>query len=124
MAQILGAKKLHKEFNRLASKAGKSGDVIVGYTANYAVHVHENAKAEARRRLRAKGAGEQQWKFLEQPLREFTKELIGIVATVVKRGGTLLMGLKAAGTRLQAESQRIVPVDTGNLKGSAFTKEE
>lgn len=31
-------------------------------------------------------------------------------------------GLKMAGLYLQAESQKLVPVDTGNLKASAFTR--
>lgn len=33
-------------------------------------------------------------------------------------------GLKKAGLALQRESQRVVPVDTGNLKASAFTRAE
>jgi len=32
------------------------------------------------------------------------------------------LGLKAAGLFLQRESQQLVPVDTGNLKASAFTR--
>jgi hypothetical protein len=32
------------------------------------------------------------------------------------------IGLKAAGLMLQAASQKAVPVDTGNLKASAFTR--
>ena len=31
-------------------------------------------------------------------------------------------GLKSAGLFVQRESQRIVPVDTSNLKGGAFTR--
>lgn len=34
----------------------------------------------------------------------------------------LVRGLKIAGLALQRESQRIVPVDTSNLKNSAFTR--
>jgi hypothetical protein len=34
----------------------------------------------------------------------------------------LQLGLKAAGLLLQRESQKLVPVDTGNLKVSAFTR--
>ncbi len=33
-------------------------------------------------------------------------------------------GLKKAGLMLQRESQKVVPVDTGNLKASAFTRHE
>lgn len=36
----------------------------------------------------------------------------------------LRVGLLRAGLMLQGESQEIVPVDTGNLRASAFTMEE
>ena len=36
--------------------------------------------------------------------------------------GSLEKGLVLAGLRLQRDSQKLVPVDTGNLKGSAFTR--
>ena len=125
MADIKGIKAVGQALNRLSKKAGKTRvSVIVGYTANYALQVHENAKQEARRRLRAKDAGKQQWKFLEQPAREFQDELAKIVTAVMKKTGNTKLALVAAGMRLQAESQKLVPVDTGNLKGSAFTEVE
>lgn len=34
------------------------------------------------------------------------------------------IGLKKAGLFLQAESQKVVPVDTGNLRNSAFTRHQ
>lgn len=37
-------------------------------------------------------------------------------------GKGLERGLKKAGLRLQAASQKLVPVNTGNLKASAFTR--
>ena len=40
----------------------------------------------------------------------------------VSLGMRAALGLKAAGLFLQRESQRLVPVDTGNLKASAFTR--
>ncbi len=49
-----------------------------------------------------------------------------ILANLAKKDAILAaklqLGLKAAGLRLQRESQRLVPVDTGNLKASAFTR--
>ena len=95
----------------------------MGYAASYALRVHEDAKAEARRRLR-KESTTQQWKFLEQPAREFRGEMKRLVVQAVKNGASLLMALKIAGLRLQRESQELAPVLTGNLKGSAFTEEE
>ena len=125
MADIKGVKAVGQALNRLSKKAGKSRvSVIVGYTANYATAVHENAKMEARRRLRKKSAGRQQWKFLEQPAREFQDDLAKIVTIIFEKTGNMKLALVAAAMRLQAESQKIVPVDTGNLKGSAFTEVE
>lgn len=40
----------------------------------------------------------------------------------VQMGIAFSRGLKLAGLHLQAASQRIVPVDLGNLKASAFTR--
>lgn len=68
--------------------------------------------------------GRAQAKFLEQPARELRRELSAIIETAVKNGATLEHALFMAGLRLQRESQRLVPVDTGNLKASAFTEKE
>lgn len=38
--------------------------------------------------------------------------------------GRTIAGLLAGGLIIQAEAQRRVPVDTGNLKGSAFTRKD
>lgn len=46
------------------------------------------------------------------------KRVKGDVANGVERG------VVKAGLALQRASQKVVPVDTGNLKGSAFTKKE
>jgi len=105
---------LRKLQNRIRKVSGNPS-VIVGYTANYAVYVHENLNV-------AHKVG--QAKFLEQPLRELSDELAGLIARAMKAGSSLGDGLLLAGLRLQRESQKLVPVDTGNLKGSAFTKKE
>jgi len=39
-------------------------------------------------------------------------------------GKELERGLKKAGLNLQRDSQKIVPIDTSNLKNSAFTRKE
>jgi hypothetical protein len=90
-------------------------DVVVGYTTKYAVYVHENMESHHT-------VG--QAKYLEQPAREMADELGTIVAKAAKRGLPLDTGLLLAGLKLQAASQKLVPVDTGNLKGSAFTRKE
>lgn len=117
MSDILGIKELMTQFKKLLIKSKLKDDVavIVGYTANYALFVHENL--EARHPVG-------QAKFLEQPARQNAKEYAAIIKTGYRRTGTLLPGLLLAGLRLQRDSQKLVPIDTGNLKGSAFTRKE
>lgn len=52
---------------------------------------------------------------LDKVMRNLNKE-------VTKIKGRTIAGLLAGGLIIQAEAQRRVPVDTGNLKGSAFTR--
>ena len=145
---VTGVKSLLRKLEKLEreSKRKDNGNVIVGYAASYALRVHEDAKAEARRRLvvkkkrfkKVKGKKrrkmvlvektgrqrKQQWKFLEQPARELSGEMALIVVRAVKRGVPLVKALILAGLHLQRASQEIVPIDTGNLRGSAFTEKE
>lgn len=93
--------------------AKKDPTVKVGYTAQYAIYVHEN--------LEANHPNGGQAKFLEQPARELKPVLKTIIQNSMKRGSTMEQGMLLAGLHLQGESQKLVPVDTGNLKASAFT---
>lgn len=119
MPDITGLKELKRTLKQLKSKSKRrdDGSVIVGYTANYSLQVHENRKAQENREAR-NGVG--QWKFLEQPARTMQKEMAAIVAKTAGRIG-IIKSLLIAGLRLQRESQKLVPIDTGNLKASAFT---
>lgn len=76
-----------------------SPDIIVGYTANYAVYVHEDLekkhgaefnqaygvikKSGEREKLRGDN---QQAKFLEKPVRENRTEILAIVYAEAKKG--------------------------------------
>lgn len=92
--------------------------VVVGYTQNYAIYVHERPTSR-----RSELAGKS-WKYLEQPARGLQSELASIIRTVYKQTGSLVDGLILAGLRLQRESQEMVPIDTGALKASSFTAME
>jgi hypothetical protein len=186
MAHIERIKKLEEALRKkLATYTnGKfQVSVIVGYTAGYALFVHENlemkwkglprdhtrwtqkflrgrvgkgkrldsdwlstamtslitsgkerdpARQKARKELkqpRPKGyywdpQGQARSKFLEFPARELAGELGWLAAEAFKNGKNLLNALYIAGLHLQRASQSLVPVDTGNLKGSAFTRKE
>jgi hypothetical protein len=112
------------------SRRKNNGDVIVGYAASYALFVHENldaAHGEEFNKKHGRGRGpNQQAKFLETPFRTMKNSgiLMSTITTAVKNGVPLPKALKIAGLDVQRASQLIVPVDTGNLKGSAFTEME
>jgi hypothetical protein len=129
MAKILGANRVRQKLRSLQNKAREANaSVIVGYTAEYAVYVHEN--------MEARHAPGKQAKYLEQPFREKRGEIASIVRRTTRATGSLLDGLLMGGQFLQHESQKIVPVSgwhstispprqgSGNLKGSAFTRKE
>ena len=148
--------RMRQEVNkRLASPDAVAGEsVVVGYTAAYAVHVHENLEAAHGAAYNAKYADEiaqgqtvnkkgrvvkkrgwkgrtsrgpgQQAKFLEQPARELSNsgELSNDVVTAMRRGEKLQDAVLVAAEHIQRDSQDLVPVDTGNLRGSAFTLKE
>lgn len=118
------------------SQQGDNCSVIVGYTAKYAIYVHENMEIWPPG-MRLKGVprpkgqgrywdpqGKAQPKFLEQPARDLKNELARIVINAKRQRRTTAFGLLLAGLKLQTESQRLVPVKTGLLKASAFTKLE
>lgn len=156
MPKMEGFDKVQALLLKLAKKYSDEPktSVIVGYTAAYAVHVHENIEMRGKglprsgevrfggydkkgnriviTGFRAGGGkglywdpqGKAQAKFLEQPARELKKEFSRIITTACKNGAKLGQALMMAGLRLQRESQQLVPVDTGNLKSSAFTRKE
>lgn len=117
---------LQEEARRQAQKS-----VVVGYTAPYALYVHENVEMKLKGQPRSSGRG-RYWdpqgkataKFLEAPTREMQEQLGELVASTVKKTGKLEMGLLTAGLLLQRESQKRCPVETGNLKNSAYTRVE
>lgn len=131
--KITGIKSLQKKLKRLENEAreeARHASVSTGYTASYALYVHEmpmKHKGEKRRKKKNQGRfwdpqGRAQNKFLETPARQNREELGAVVVTVVKTGKKVRWGLLAAARLLQRMSQLLVPVDTGNLKNSAFTE--
>ena len=117
MPKITGVRSVVSSLNKLHkdSEKGDNGEVHVGYTASYALPVHE---APPGTQFKRPGS---QSKFLEQPAREMGNELRDIIRKARKRV-SLIKALYIAGLALQRRSQEIVPVDTGNLRGSAFTR--
>lgn len=151
MAEILGSKKVLRAFEKLEreSRRKNNGNVIVGFNASYALYVHESIEMKLKgvprdprkrsgikhqknprsRKFNPKGKywdpqGRGQAKFLEQPFREMQGELLRVIRDAARGGAPLIKALLMAGLRLQRAAQLLVPVDTGNLKGSAFVERE
>ena len=102
-----------RTLRNLAGKA-KPAQVKVSYATDYAVYVHED--------LNANHPNGGQAKYLEQPAREMRPQLAEGVKSDIRRGLTLEQALLRAGLKLQAASQKLVPVDTGALRASASTE--
>lgn len=156
-AEVRGAKELQAKLQALVAKAAGDRDasVVVGYSAGYAIYVHENSAmawkglsrdprvrrieaggdpAKARPRPRKVEPKGRYWdpqdktrpRFLTDTAMELRNsgEFLRIMVEAMRAGKTLAQALLLAGLRLQRESQERVPVDTGNLKASAFTRLE
>lgn len=129
-----------------SSKQEDNGSVITGFNAAYAVFVHEikpktlgkgikrtGYYPPGKKRGAAKRKGK--WwdpqgrgrpKYLEEPARSLNNsgELARVVRESYDKQGSLVKALLQGGLRIQREAQELVPVDLGNLKGSAFTEVE
>ncbi len=119
---------LLKSLRRNAAKDNVT--VVTGYSARYAIWVHELTamKLKGQPRPGNRGSfwdppGRGQAKYLEAPARRLGRTVLGKIArTVYKRTHSMEQALLVAGLRLQRESQKLVPVDFGILKASAFTE--
>jgi hypothetical protein len=111
---------------------GKQPTVSVGYTAKYALAVHEKRGMVLRGLPRPKPRKGKFWDpqgraragYLLDVARENHSQIAKIVNTAFKQGKTLAQSLVTGGLFLQRMSQLAVPVDTGNLKASAFTRKD
>lgn len=132
MAELLRFNGLAKKLRAKVEAAGDAEPVVlVGYTAAYALYVHENLEMKLKGQPRSHGKGlywdpqgRGQAKFLEQPARENQTRYAEIVKAKLLEGKTLAQALLVAGLALQRDSQELVPIDTGNLRASAFTRPE
>jgi len=139
MASVVKIGNLLSQLENLSKKyldQDPKPSVIVGYSTNYAIHVHENVEMKWRGLPRmprppkkgnywdGRGGAKGQAKFLEQPARELTPKITERVVEAMKGGATLLQALYIVGLLIQRNSQQLVPVDTGALKASAFTRKE
>ncbi len=115
MAKVEGLNQLLAGLQAKAEGAGKGVKASVGYAAPYALVVHEDMEAR-----HTNGVA----KFLETPARTLQPVLAQIIAQALREGKTMAEAVLLAANRLKEESQLLVPVDTGNLRDSAFVRVE
>jgi hypothetical protein len=109
-----GQNNLVRRLRNLRGKYRGQPRVVVGYSAGYAVYVHENLEA-----YHPVG----QAKFLEAATRRYRREMGQTVRSRMRQGGaTLREACLDAGRFLQAKAMELTPVDTGNLRASAFVR--
>lgn len=129
--RVYHTKKLEATFKALSKKAQNDASqrIVVGYSAPYAMYVHEAVGMVLQGLPRASGhghywdpQGQAQAKFLEQPSRQYAKSIGEYITAQVRKKIPLVDALLSAGKILLKESQRLVPVDTGRLKASGFVK--
>lgn len=117
--RVEGADRVKAALERQARRHPAKASAIVGYAGvGYALYVHEN--------LEARHKPGKQAKYLEGPARRLRNDgtLGRTVTDAMKQGVGMGKALLLACERIQRESQEVVPVALGNLKGSAFAKEE
>lgn len=105
--KLSGMRKLGKEIKKIIRKT-EPGTVVVVYEAHYATLVHENVGFPYRNG---------QPKYLETVYFTRQSEISEIFERVSKKRG-LFEGMRMAAKFVLEESQKLVPVDTGNLKNS------
>jgi len=100
---------------RARSQKKDNGICTVGYSAPYAIYVHED--------LQANHPNGGQAKFLERPARQMRNELGTKIRGDAEHGIGLKVANLNAAKALLAASQPLVPVDTGALKASGFVQD-
>lgn len=129
LVQIGGAL---EAFDREKKKYSGDVSVITGFTAAYALYVHEAVGMKLKGKPRSKPSKGKYWdpqgrgqaKYLESAARDLKDEVGLTITKAVRKKVPLASALAVGALRIQREAQRRVPVDTGNLKASAFTRKE
>lgn len=114
--EVMGADALRTALKARVEQAKRDGRTVgvVGYSAPYAVHVHED--------LEAQHPNGGQAKFLEEPARTRRVEVGATVRRLVDAGATFEQAFRVALEQLLGWSRQLVPVDTGRLRDSGFVE--
>ena len=114
MGKVEGSPELQRTLQRLSNKNEGKVSVVVFYTQNYALIVHED--------MDAKHPNGGNAKYLQNPFVELHPRIVKNIRTALKKGLPMSKALFIQGLLVQRASQKQVPVELGFLKGSADTK--
>ena len=110
---LIGADKVIASLRANSLSGNSYFKLNVGYSAPYAVYVHED--------LRANHPNGGQARYLEEPARRLRPEMRAKNKEILSRKKkSLEAACMAAGQMLLEASQALVPVDTGYLKSTGF----
>lgn len=114
MAKVEGVGELNRILGVMAKFIGKTTrpTVKLGYSAPYALYVHEDLEMRHKPPTQAK--------YLETPMRLLRPELSAMIRGDVKGGIPVDLALLKAASMIMDASQLLVPVDTGRLKSSGY----
>lgn len=107
-----GERRLLGRLTTLAER-GAGADAVVGYSAPYAVFVHEDLEAHH-------PVGEA--RFLSRALRAGAPFRRAFLADALRRGRSLYQAVRDWAYVLKRDSQARCPVNTGALRDSAFVE--
>lgn len=107
-----GGRRLLGRLTTLAER-GAGADAVVGYSARYALFVHEDLEAHH-------PVGEA--RFLSRALRAGAPYRRAFIADALRRGRSLYQAVRDWAFVLKRDSQARCPVDTGVLRASAFVE--
>ena len=117
MGAVDGLGNVRKRLDNVAKRYKSNVSYVVGYSAPYAVFVHENLDAE-----HVVGKA----KYLEDPAKRlnYTGAFTAMVQKAISEGKTMDEALLLCALMLLRESQEEVPVDTGFLRNSAYIEKD
>lgn len=138
IGKVLNASKLINQLRHMGNRAEKEANSVsaVSYGPEYAVYIHQNVEMKLKgvsRSVHRRGAKGVYWgqpdspggqsKYLEQPARDpnVHKQMLQVVRLTLRGDKKLRFskGMLAAAIKLKIESQKLVPIETGELLRSA-----
>lgn len=113
--EVGGVKQTVAAFERRARKTIRDADrrIEVGYSAPYAMRVHEDLQ------MRHTNG---QAKYLSAAIRQGTREVQSVIRRALVGGQSIRQALALGGIRLLQLSRKLVPVRTGRLRDSGFSR--